>query len=176
VAADGREDVPQDLPRGGPLLEVPDDRARARAKGKAAAAKQPPRPPLTAEQRRECENLRSKAYHATRKATNDLGLSGIAGMRAKEQYLNSRGYGEFKCLVRGPNKPQAKAASMAAPAAEATAEPAPEPPAKKPRSAKQLEYQAQVKGAMAELRAQGAPVSIAAAASLLRERKAAGGA
>ena len=33
----GREDVPLELPRGGPLLEVADDRARTRAAAKAKA-------------------------------------------------------------------------------------------------------------------------------------------
>jgi hypothetical protein len=152
------------------MLEVADDRARARAKGRAASAV-PPRPPLTAEQRRECENLRSKAYHATRNATKDAGLAAIAGMRAKEEYIKSLGYG-FTGAVRGPRQPKVKAASVADPAAEPVAEAAPEPKAKKPRTAKQLQYQAQVQAAMAELRARGATVSIAAAAHLLRERKA----
>ena len=53
------------------------------------------------------------------------------------------------------------------------AEPAAQPAAKKPRSIKQLRYQEQVKAAMAELRAQGAEVSIAAAARLLNNKKAA---
>ena len=41
----------------------------------------------------------------------------------------------------------------------------------KPRTMKQLKFHEQVKGAMAELRAQGAAVSIAAAMRLLRSKK-----
>ena len=130
------------------------------------------RPPLTPEQRKMCENLRSKAYHTTRKATNDTALAAVAGMKAKEEYPKTLGY-EFKGTVRGPSaKQRVPKATAPVPESEEAA-PVAEPAAKKPRSLKQLQYQEQVKEAMAELRAQGLQVSIAAAARLLTSKKAA---
>jgi hypothetical protein len=111
VTTYGMEAVSLDLP-GGVLLAVADNRACARAKCKATSVV-PRRPPLTVEQRRECDNLRSKAYQSTRKATNDTGLAAFAGMRAKNEYLKSLGYG-FTSAVRGPGQPNAKAANVKA--------------------------------------------------------------
>ena len=168
----GREPVPLELARGGPALEVADDRARAQAVAKAKAVPQAPHPALTPEQRKACENLRSKAYHTARKSTGDLALAALAGMKAKEDYLKSLGY-EFKGTVRGPRRhvAKAKALGLAPAAADQAADLVVAPAAKKPRTVKQLQFQEQVKGAMAELRAQGAAVSIAAAMRLLRSKK-----
>ena len=151
------------------MLEVADDRARARAAGKAkevaGVPKAQERPPLTPEQRKECENVRSKAYHATRKATGDKSLAAIAGMRAKEAYLEGLGY-PYKGIPRRPrSEPQAP------PGADPMA--VAEPPQKKPRSAKQIQYQEKIKEVMAEMKANGGKASIAEAAAILRGRRAA---
>jgi hypothetical protein len=124
----------------------------------------PPWPPLTAEQRRECYNLRSKVYQSTRKATNDTGVAAFAAMRAKNAYLKSMGCG-FTCAVRGPVQPKAKAASM-------TASHTAKRKANQTRTAMQLRYQEPVHTTMAELGAPGADASIPVAARLLRMRKA----
>ena len=110
-----------------------------------------------------------QAYHTTRKATNDATLAAMAGMKAKE-YLKTPGY-EFKGTLRGSKQRVPKGTALVPEAVEAA--PVAQPAAKKPMSIKQLQYEEKVKAAMAELRAQGAEVSIAAAGRLLSSKKAA---
>ena len=147
-----------------------DDGASTRAAAKAKAVRKAKRLPLTPEQRKECKSLRSKAYHAERKATKDTTLAARAGMKAKEEYLKTLGH-EFKGTLRGPRQCMPKATEPVPEAEEAA--PMAQPAAKKPRSIKQLQCQEQVKEAMAELQAQGLQVSIAAAARLITNKKSA---
>lgn len=85
-------------------------------------------------------------------------MAAVARMDAKEKYFVDLGVWFRRVNLRAP---RAKAPELNA-----------EPRAKRPRTAKQLLYQEQVKGAMAELRAKGLPASIGTAAALLKSKKA----
>ena len=112
---------------------------------------------LLATLRKPADAARSAAYHKTFKDTGDRAAAGLAGLKAKEDFLYAKGV-EWKGFVNGPRGPRAT-------------EPAGRAVSSKPRSSKQIQAKVSGRAGSHELKAQGKRAGAAAASAAAQVAK-----
>ena len=112
---------------------------------------------LMATLRKPADAARSAAYRKTFKDTGDRAAAGLAGLKAKEDFLYAKGV-EWKGLVSGPRGPRAT-------------EPAGRAVSSKPRSSKQIQEKVTVRAGSHALKAQGQRAGAAAASAAAKVAK-----